>query len=64
MTENHCLRCGRILKQPKSISLGYGICCYNKKFGVMRKVIKYKKPKYDKDTKSLDEYLGVEDKNE
>lgn len=25
-----CLRCGRKLKNPKAIKLGYGRCCYRK----------------------------------
>jgi len=26
----HCLRCGRVLKDPKSQVLGYGSSCYKK----------------------------------
>lgn len=27
---SQCLRCGRKLKSPKAIALGFGRCCYKK----------------------------------
>lgn len=25
-----CKRCGRILRNPKAVELGYGLCCFKK----------------------------------
>lgn len=29
---SRCKRCGRILRNPEAVKIGYGICCFKKLF--------------------------------
>lgn len=44
ITLTKCLRCGRKLKDPKSIELGYGPTCYSKISRGKSPLFKIKKP--------------------
>lgn len=50
-----CKRCGRTLKNPKSIKLGYGLVCA-KKEGIITKKVRIKKVKKELNYKSLEEW--------
>ena len=62
-----CKRCHRVLKDPESVSSGFGPSCRRKLFGAKKKPRQQKNikvsspgrlPKHGPDTMSLDEWLA------